>query len=352
MDPSQSQIPTTPPERIETSDATHNALRIFPEGGESRGYHFVAPKTWHPAAMKQKVESTLGEVQVIFVLTESANVVTPKLLVEWLPVPVELAIDVWAQLYLESQGWIVVEQAWRQNSDAQYFFDIVARRRQGLNEAELSRTFVRYDQNRVMILRGQAQVSDWDRYKETIWLAGSTFSPIDDSWQPQAEAWSISQNSQLGYSFAYPQSWSEVKLDVPVNHVGATDITMVDPDSQASLAYIRVIGEQDSELVKASLEHRVEHAKDMMAAAGFVTPREPEIMLPIDDGRRFLAPGWLGTYRMSGTIDEEEYEVRISISVHQEIAFTCFMVAPPLNDNPVIYLAARRVLEIARETLS
>lgn len=353
---SQADIPYDAPELLAKVKTTHQAQHITPNEDPSLAYRMIVPKDWIRASALGETPSGMGVARGIGIFAEAPHESAGVVGLTVTTMPIEIPIDTWTKLQLESEGWTIVHQRWLPEAEGKtLLFDIVGVRtvqEGGQEHPEVQRSFVRLDNGRIFSLNCFARREAWERCKEHFWLAGVTFELFAGDWHPRAESRKQVQGPDLGLGFSYPQSWSASYPDLPSpKKTFAVDLRLIGGDGATLLAYLRAKATKQRSNQPRTLEQRKQTAYQDLVSSGFQPAGEPKELPPEDEGRRLLIEGWQGSYQLSGVLGHSTVEARFGFSTVGDLDFTHCLLCPLRSDDLFTNLRGIRAFEIVRESI-
>jgi hypothetical protein len=284
-----------------------------------------------------------GQPRPIGLFAPSADPGTPFVAVNVARLPIEVNLADWVDFLCRQDGWSPFASRWWRTPNG-LFVDVGATRAQP-PPGDVMRVMAHADNGRIFQVAGVAPRTQWDRWKDHLLVACSSFklkvATGDDSLEPMLQ-W---EGGDPGFGFAFPATWSATPKPPSVPGKSATDVKLA--DGEQLIAYMLVKATSRLAHPEATPELLVAQARSELERGGFRATGAPTRAPSDDPGEK--RSGWSGTSVLPGRMWDRAVETRIGVKMLPGIAISISLVAVDKEANPLLWMRSKRAFEIVRD---
>jgi len=217
---------------------------------------------------------------------------------------------------------------------------------------EFSRIMAWASSGRLFFLTGRCVESEWTTWQDAFLAAGITLqlTAPEERAADMLEGWSEWESpDDPAFGFAYPQSWLAEPVAGTPDGIGAVDLRLVDEEGAELLGYLRIKATDLKKKPGVTAAKLLSQAISEVGQAGIRVGEEDFVKSSATDYAN-LKPGHEGTWITQVERDGKRLEVRVGVRRHPEMAFTVTLIGSAQDDQPYLWMRAKRAFEIVESS--
>ncbi len=332
------QMPTCAVQLTSEVASHFDIIEIDPKHEPAAACQMLGPSGWEHAKSFGGIVASMGR-PVPLAMTNAPNQQRmPGIVIRHVRLPAEIALEDYARLLFEDEGWQVESMRWLELPVGRRL-DVVCRQGSGYLTL-LRRVLMFADHGRVLLHESYGLERDWQRWSDSLWCSAATFGLTQPTEDESFEVYTA--HARDGLCWELPSSW---QVACPMKEFAIEARLIVDKGRVGGYLWAR------AEVVERLLSEDVLLMgcdRRLRASAMMPAIRKPRVA-DVEGGE--LPQGWVGRFESQVSKGPGVVDVTYGFIQRDGLVLSLMAMSETRDVDLMGWLRTRRAFELAAVSL-